>query len=59
MKVLASIFPDDWTQQPFEGGYLSAPELNLGVGEWVFVCLSTVIIFAILGPRLWRDLVER
>jgi len=24
--------------------------------EWVFVLGATLVIFAILGPRLWRDI---
>ncbi len=33
----------------------ATPELTLGPNEWGFILLATVIIFAILGPRLWRD----
>jgi hypothetical protein len=32
------------------------PPVDLGPGEWFMVGLATAIIFAILGPRLWRDL---
>jgi len=30
--------------------------VNLGLEEWGFVALATVIIFSILGKRLWLDL---
>lgn len=30
--------------------------VELGTTEYFFVALSTVIIFAILGPKLWADL---
>ena len=33
----------------------AAPEVNVGINEIGFVLLASVIIFAILGPRLWRD----
>lgn len=33
----------------------AAQDLNVGVNEMGFVLLASVIIFAILGPRLWRD----
>ena len=29
---------------------------RLGAGEWFLVLLASAIIFAILGPRLLRDL---
>ena len=29
--------------------------VTLGMEEWAFVALSTTIIFAILGKRLWLD----
>jgi hypothetical protein len=31
------------------------PEIRVGPTEMGFVLLASVIIFAILGPRLWRD----
>lgn len=30
--------------------------LFLGWKEWTMVALATIIIFGILGPRMWRDL---
>jgi hypothetical protein len=33
--------------------------LHVGVPELLLVGLATAIIFAILGPRLWRDLRAR
>ena len=33
----------------------AAPEVNIGMNEIGFVLLASVIIFTILGPRLWRD----
>ena len=30
--------------------------VSLGPGEWGFVALASVIIFSILGKRLWLDL---
>jgi len=30
--------------------------VELGPSEYFFVALSTVIIFAFLGPKLWADL---
>ena len=33
----------------------AAQDLNVGANEMGFVLLASVIIFAILGPRLWRD----
>ena len=29
--------------------------VHLGLAEWGFVALSSVIIFSILGKRLWQD----
>ena len=29
--------------------------VHLGTAEWGFVALSSVIIFSILGKRLWQD----
>ena len=33
----------------------AAAPVNLGIEEWGFVALSSAIIFAILGKRLWLD----
>ena len=33
--------------------------VNMGVNEWFFVALATVIIFAILGPRILREFKSR
>ena len=33
--------------------------VHLGWEEWGFVALSTVIIFSILGKRLWSDFTEQ
>jgi len=33
----------------------AAPPVNLGMTEWGFVALASVIIFAILGKKLWRE----
>ena len=33
----------------------AAQDLRVGPNEMGFVLLASVIIFTILGPRIWRD----
>jgi hypothetical protein len=39
--------------------HVEAPVLHLGPVEWFFVGLATVVILAILGPRIRREFKSR
>jgi len=39
--------------------HVDAPVVHLGVAEWFFVGLATVIILGILGPRILREFQAR